>query len=67
MNEDYTITAKRQYRQVYQGTQYTIQWTGDDGVLHTAKSWNLASLQRFARNGFTKTALRGYHRITVVR
>lgn len=66
MSEDYVITAKPQYRRVYKGTEYTMEWEGPDGVKHTAKCRNLSKLQRFARNGFSTVGLRRSYGIVVV-
>jgi len=51
-NERFTITAERQYRRVYQGTLYTVDWADDDGE-HQATSRNFYALRRFINNGFS--------------
>lgn len=48
MKRDYTMVAHRQYRQVYQGTQYTIEYVDDNGKTHRATSHNRGRLLAFA-------------------
>lgn len=62
----FTIDAERQYRRVYQGTQYTLTWVSANGLTHTAKSRNFNKLQRFVTNGFKLEGLPRYHGITVI-
>ena len=66
-NDRFTITAERQYRRVYQGTLYTVNWADDKGE-HQATCRNFHHLARFATNGFSTDGLRGaqWWRIEVI-
>jgi len=52
----YSINAEAQYRQVYQGTKYTVSWEVD-GKTKKAESRNMKHLMQFVQNGFSTTGL----------
>ena len=68
-SDRFFFSAERQYRKVYQGTLYTLNWTDSDGKDHEANSRNFHNLMRFANNGFsTNTGWgRGIQGITIVK
>ena len=64
-SENFTVTAERKYRRVYQGTIYTLTWTDDKGE-HKATCRNFHRLAKFAMNGFSTEGLRGMWGIRVI-